>query len=408
MHDIFISYSTPDRDKARMLADALERERWSVWWDRKIAPGKAYDDVIEAALATAKCAIVLWSRTSVTSGWVKAEAAEANRRGILIPATLDDEIRIPLEFRLIQAAQLTDWQGQTDHMAFRELKAAIAEFVAPMAAADARVVPVNASVLSASVEAARDTEREPRELPEPVVNRIGTHQQQRESATHFLSAPAVAADTRTAAVDTSAPMVSVETSKDRFPESPRESDDPVDRIETYRQQPERATKVAPALVVAATVVAVLGLAVWLAQKDTTSDRSTAKESGPPKPLAVPTDQPVVTDSSAKLLWTGTDNGYVIGWNDANRYCRELTWNNLTGWSLPNASQLQGLFEGTVGDPKQNGRIRPPFKLSSTGVWTSERGPDNHAYLLYFHFGGLARLPIEGGQGRALCIRAQDH
>jgi hypothetical protein len=97
--DIFISYSKLDRAKAQVLAKALEQEGWSVWWDPKIPPGKTFDEVIERALDTAKCVVVLWSKKSVLSDWVKTEAAEGKRRGILIPALIEDDVKIPLEFR---------------------------------------------------------------------------------------------------------------------------------------------------------------------------------------------------------------------------------------------------------------------------------------------------------------------
>ena len=42
MRNIFISYSSEDRDWARRLAQALEQEGWSVRWARKIAVGKSY------------------------------------------------------------------------------------------------------------------------------------------------------------------------------------------------------------------------------------------------------------------------------------------------------------------------------------------------------------------------------
>ena len=129
MSDIFISYSQSDRAKARMLADALQGEGWSVWWDPKIPPGKTFDEVIDQALERAKCVIVLWSKTSVTSGWVKAEAAEGKTRGILIPAKIQDDVKIPLEFRYLHASRLTDWEGQSDHTEFGALRAAVAELL---------------------------------------------------------------------------------------------------------------------------------------------------------------------------------------------------------------------------------------------------------------------------------------
>ena len=103
MADIFISYARADRPRAEQLAQALERDGWSVWWDREIPPGRSFDEVIEEALAQARCVIVVWSEASVRSEWVKTEAAEAAARRILVPI-LADGARIPLEFRRIQAA----------------------------------------------------------------------------------------------------------------------------------------------------------------------------------------------------------------------------------------------------------------------------------------------------------------
>ena len=114
MSDIFISYASADRERARLLADALANKGWSVWWDRTIPPGKEFDQVIEEALDAAKCVVVLWSKTSTASSWVKTEAAEAMRRKILVPALID-ETKIPLEFRRLQAADLSQWQGELSH-----------------------------------------------------------------------------------------------------------------------------------------------------------------------------------------------------------------------------------------------------------------------------------------------------
>jgi hypothetical protein len=106
--DIFISYASEDIARAKSLAEALEKKRLTVWWDRKILPGETFDEVISGALSAAKCVIVLWSHASVKSSWVKEEADEAARRKILVPALIDD-VEIPLGFRRIQAAQLKDW-----------------------------------------------------------------------------------------------------------------------------------------------------------------------------------------------------------------------------------------------------------------------------------------------------------
>ena len=124
MSDIFISYSSKDRARAKVLAGALESQGLSVWWDRKIPPGKQFSKVIKEAMDEAKCVIVLWSKESVKSEWVQNEASEGASRKILVPALIDD-VEIPFEFRRIQAARLVDWEGKSPHPEFDILLEAV-------------------------------------------------------------------------------------------------------------------------------------------------------------------------------------------------------------------------------------------------------------------------------------------
>ena len=124
MSDIFVSYASADRDRARAIAQALTEHGWSVWWDRTIPPGKQFDEVIEEALDAARCVVVLWSKASVASTWVKTEAAEAMRRKILVPVLIED-VKIPLEFRRLQAADLSRWNGEKAHEELQKFFASI-------------------------------------------------------------------------------------------------------------------------------------------------------------------------------------------------------------------------------------------------------------------------------------------
>ncbi len=129
MADIFVSYSSTDRERAKVLAEAIEMQGWSVWWDRKIPLGKSWDQVIEEQVDAARCIIVLWSTDSIASSWVKTEAREGKARGILIPVLID-AVKIPLEFRHMQAADLTAWRAGTPSGEFDVLLAHIAGMLA--------------------------------------------------------------------------------------------------------------------------------------------------------------------------------------------------------------------------------------------------------------------------------------
>jgi hypothetical protein len=125
MPDVFLSYAREDRERASVLAHALESDGWSVWWDRKLVAGEAFDDTIERQLATADSVVVLWSEHSIRSEWVKNEAAAASERDVLVPVLLDD-VKQPLEFRRRHAADLTHWTGDPADSEFSRLIAGIA------------------------------------------------------------------------------------------------------------------------------------------------------------------------------------------------------------------------------------------------------------------------------------------
>jgi TIR domain len=125
MHEIFLSYSQRDSSTVQALATALSGQGLSVWIDRTgIQEGDAYDTQIEDAIAQTRVVIVLWSKNSVRSQWVRAEAAYALGKHKLLPILIE-QCDPPLQFLHIQTIDFVGWHGAGNSEAFTRLVAAL-------------------------------------------------------------------------------------------------------------------------------------------------------------------------------------------------------------------------------------------------------------------------------------------
>ena len=122
---LFLSYSRDDEAKARRLALALQHLGYTVWWDALIEGGATYARKIAAALESADVVIVLWSKNSVESDWVRDEAAQGRDRHRLVPLSLDGS-QPPLGFRQYQVINLSGWRGRRGAKEIVALERAIA------------------------------------------------------------------------------------------------------------------------------------------------------------------------------------------------------------------------------------------------------------------------------------------
>lgn len=124
MADVFISYARADQAAARRVAKALQDAGLHVWWDADLPPHRAYTEVIERNLEQAKAVLVLWSKTSVTSQWVRAEADVARNGAKLVQARLDGTSP-PLPFNQVQCADLKAWRGSGTHPGWAKIKGSV-------------------------------------------------------------------------------------------------------------------------------------------------------------------------------------------------------------------------------------------------------------------------------------------
>ena len=148
--DIFLSYNREDAAVAKTYAVAFAAAGLEVWWDATLRSGEAYDEVTEAALRGAKSVVVLWSKKSAVSRWVRAEASIAEENGTLVPAKIEF-CDLPVMFRLTQTAELSHWRGEADDSAWQAFLSDVRQMVGREAP-----VPVPATPAAAPVTVAAD------------------------------------------------------------------------------------------------------------------------------------------------------------------------------------------------------------------------------------------------------------
>jgi adenylate cyclase len=126
--DVFISYARPSEVQAHRIAEQLRQNGFSVWRDDELPAHRAYSDVIEERLKSAKAVVVLWSAESAKSHWVRAEADTAREAGTLVQARLDSALP-PMPFNQIQCADLDGWNGDMSSPGWQKLQGSVAELV---------------------------------------------------------------------------------------------------------------------------------------------------------------------------------------------------------------------------------------------------------------------------------------
>src|SRR5262249_34187877 len=106
MTDIFLSYSSKDREKVRPIRDALAAAGYDVFWDQEVPTGVNWNKWIMDHLGRSRLVVVAWSKNSAASDNVIHEATIAREDGKLAPCLLEALATrdFPMGFYTTQAA----------------------------------------------------------------------------------------------------------------------------------------------------------------------------------------------------------------------------------------------------------------------------------------------------------------
>lgn len=94
MPRVFVSYSRKDVDFVAQLTHDLELRQAKVWWDRRLAPGEKFVDMILRQVAEADYILAVHSEHSGRSKWIALEmgavlARESDQPGVLQLLSID-------------------------------------------------------------------------------------------------------------------------------------------------------------------------------------------------------------------------------------------------------------------------------------------------------------------------------
>ena len=146
MSDSFISYARATAAQAEQVAAGLRALGYVVRRDDELPAHRAYADVIEERLRTAKGVVVIWSADAAASEWVRSAADRARADRELVQLSVDGA-RLPMPFDQIQCADLAGWRGDVETAGWRKVAASIADLMrgAPLAASAAETRPTKAA-----------------------------------------------------------------------------------------------------------------------------------------------------------------------------------------------------------------------------------------------------------------------
>ena len=156
MPDIFISYARADREIVRSIADRLFEACYDFWLDTQLTPGEIFRDIIKDRIRSAQAVIVVWTKDSVVSLYVRAEAQEGFSKLIPLRSGRLPETEIPHPFGELHTAPVKDWE---------QIVAALARLgVSPKASKE---LALNAQVLLATLPQtpAEAPKRDPKPAP---------------------------------------------------------------------------------------------------------------------------------------------------------------------------------------------------------------------------------------------------
>lgn len=126
MADIYIAYTSANREVARVIVRALS-SYWSVWWDEELVG--QYPREIEKEIQGAKCIVPLWSTAARESTGLHDELKLAQKYDLKIIPVRIEPCDPPFGFGTYSTVDLIGWDGDPHHPGLQQLQVKVSKVI---------------------------------------------------------------------------------------------------------------------------------------------------------------------------------------------------------------------------------------------------------------------------------------
>ncbi|HEX2900368.1 MAG TPA: toll/interleukin-1 receptor domain-containing protein, partial [Bacteroidia bacterium] len=119
--DVYLSYAPEDEAQVRRIAEELEWVGLKVWFRDQPSTSQESLMTLRSRINNSNCHVVVWSNNSAGSGRIQAEARAGSGLRRLIATRIHKDTLPPPGTDALAYADLSDWNGGTDHKGMRKL-----------------------------------------------------------------------------------------------------------------------------------------------------------------------------------------------------------------------------------------------------------------------------------------------
>jgi Protein of unknown function (DUF1566) len=107
------------------------------------------------------------------------------------------------------------------------------------------------------------------------------------------------------------------------------------------------------------------------------------------------------DPMTGLMWTTEDNNSKVSWNQANRYCAQLTTGGFDDWRLPSLAEL---LKRRAPSATWTHNLKAPIALQDPSVWSATASPTGYFSLNFLHGQWHSEDADFASSAHVLCVR----